>query len=104
MLNPVMNNTKWDELRLEMYALTPPPSWTTLSSNGHRSAPDQEWFYHFREGGYESILHLDIQVDTPVQRELIRSALKKVHVPGEESSEGFRIFGYLRDGQVADYL
>ena len=56
MLNPAMNNTKWDELRLEMYALTPPPSWSTLSTNGYRSSPDREWFYHFREGGYESSL------------------------------------------------
>lgn len=34
MVNPAMNNTRWDELRLEMYALMPTPSW---------------WFYHFRE-------------------------------------------------------
>jgi hypothetical protein len=104
MLNPAMNNTKWDELRLEMYALTPPPAWITLSTNGHRSSPDREWFCHFKAGGYESILHLDIQVDTPAQRELVRSALKKVQVPGEELPDGFRIFGYLRDGQAADYL
>lgn len=104
MLNPVMNNTKWDELRLEMYALTSPPSWSMLSTNGYRSQPDGEWFYHFREDGYESILHLDIRVETPAQRELVRSALKKVHVPGEEKPEGFRVFGYLQDGQAADFI
>lgn len=42
MLNSAMNNTKWDELRLEMYALTPPPSWSTFSTNGYRSEPDRE--------------------------------------------------------------
>lgn len=99
-----MNNTKWDELRLEMYALKPPPSWSTLSTNAYRSQPDREWFYHFREGGYESILHLDIQVETHAQRELVRSALKKVHVPGEEMPDGFRVFGYLQDGQAADFI
>ena len=104
MLAPAMNNTKWDELRLEMYALEPRPSWSTLSINGYRSSPDREWFYHFREGGYEDILQLDIQVDTPAQRELVRSALKKVHVAGEESPEGFRVFGYLQDGQAADFI
>lgn len=104
MLNPAMNNTKWDELRLEMYALKPPPSWSTLSTNGYRSQPDREWFYHFRQGGYESILHLDIQVETSAQRELVRSALKKVHVPGEEMPDGFRVFGYLQDGQAADFI
>lgn len=81
-----------------------PPSWSTLSKNGYRSKPDREWFYHFREGGYETILHLDIQVDTPAQRELVRSALKKVHVPGEETPNGFRVFGYLQGGQAADFI
>ncbi|WP_246206964.1 DUF6678 family protein [Methylocystis heyeri] len=104
MLNPAMNNTKWDELRLAMYAITPPPSWSALSTNGYRSPPDREWFYHFREGGYESILYVDIRVDGPNQRELVRSALKKVHVPGEESPEGFRVFGYITDGQAAAFL
>jgi hypothetical protein len=104
MLNPAMNNTKWNELRLEMYALTPPPFWSTLSTNGYRSPPDGEWFYHFREDGYESILELDIRVDTPAQRELVRSALKKVHVPGEETADGFRVFGYLQDGQAAAFI
>ncbi|HEY6519061.1 MAG TPA: DUF6678 family protein [Roseiarcus sp.] len=104
MLNPAMNNTKWNELRLEMYGIAPPPSWSTLSLNGYRSPPDREWFYHFRNGGYESILHLDIRVDTPAQRELVHSALKKVHVPGEEMPDGFRVFGYLQNGQGAAFL
>lgn len=104
MLNPVMNNSNWDEIRLETYALTPPPSWSTLSTSGHHSQPDREWFYHFREGGYDDILHLEIQVETPIQRELVRSALKKEHVPGEETANGFRIFGYLRGYQAADYI
>ncbi|MGF7150029.1 hypothetical protein FHS96_003686 [Sphingomonas zeicaulis] len=104
MLNPAMNNTKWDELRLAMYAIAPPPSWTTLSIDGHRSSPDREWFYHFREGGYESILSVDIHVNGPDQRELVRSALRKVHVPGEELPEGFRVFGYVKDGQAAAFL
>lgn len=104
MLNPVMNDTKWDEIRLAMYALEPPPMWSTLAANGYRSSPDREWFYHFRVGGYACVLHLDIHADTPAQRALIRSALRKVHVPGEETSEGFRVFGYLRDGQAAAYL
>lgn len=104
MLNPAMNNTKWDELRLAMYAIKPPPSWSTLSTTGYRSPPDREWFYHFRNGGYESILYVDIRVDSPIQRALVRSALKKVHVPGEELPEGFRVFGYFEDGQAIMFL
>jgi hypothetical protein len=104
MLHPAMNNTKWNELRMEMYAIIPPPSWSTLDMNGYRSKPDRGWFYHFSQGGYETILHVDIQVDTPAQRELVRSALKRVHVPGEETLGGFRVFGYLQDGQAADFI
>lgn len=104
MLNPVMNNTKWNELRLEMYALKPTPAWSTLVTNGSHYGPDREWFHHFRDGGYEDIVHVDIHIETASQRELVRSALRKVHVPGEETTEGFRVCGYLQDGQAADYI
>jgi len=104
MFNPVMNNTKWDELRLVMYALTPPPLWSTLSTNSHKSRPDREWCYHFREGGYEDILQLDIQVETQEQRERVREALKRVHVPGEETTEGLRVFGHVPDGRAAEFI
>lgn len=87
-----------------MYALDPWPSFSTVALNGYRSPPDGEWYYHFRADGYESIRYVDVLVDTPAQRELVRSALKKVHVPGEETPEGFRVFGYLDDGQVADFI
>ncbi|WP_112664075.1 DUF6678 family protein [Microvirga flavescens] len=99
-----MNNTKWDELRLEMYRITPTPAWSTLSVEGYQSPPDREWYYHFRHGGYASILHVDILVEDAIQREKVRSALQKVHVPGEETPEGFRVFGYLRDDQATYYL
>lgn len=89
---------------MELYALDPPPVWSALSTSGYRSKPDREWFYHFKDGGYESILHLDIQVETSAQRELVRSALKKVHVPGEETPYGFRVFGYPADGQAVDFI
>lgn len=104
MLNPVMNDTKWDELRLAMYALDPTPAWSTLSTNGYRFGPDYEWFHHFRIGGYKNIVHVDIHVETSDQRDLVRSALKRIHVPGEEAADRFRVFGYLENGQVADYI
>lgn len=100
----VMNNTKWDELRLEMHALEQSPAWRTLSTEGYFSKADRDWFYHFRLGGYDGILHLDVQIENPEQRELVRAALRKVHVPGEETDEGFRVYGYLQDGQNSDYI
>jgi hypothetical protein len=102
-----MNNTKWDELRLAMYSIKPPPAWRTLGKNGYRWPSDREWYYHFREGGdggYGNILHVDIFAEGSEHRELIRAALKRIHVPGEETTEGFRVFGYLQDGQDTDYI
>ncbi len=94
-----VNHAKWDELCLAMYSLTPPPVWSTLSTNGYQSPPDREWFYHFKAGRYDDILHVDIHVETSEQRHLVHSALRRIHVPG-----GFRIFGYLRPGQFADFI
>ena len=104
MPNPVMNNTKWNELRLAMLALEVAPAWSTLSTSGHRSEWDREWFYHFREGRYGDIVYVDIRADTPTQRELVRVALKGVHVPGEETTDGFRVFGYVESGQVTSFI
>lgn len=104
MLNPVMNNTKWNELRLAMYALDPQPAWSTLSINGYQSRRDTEWFYHFRDGGYEDIIHVDIFAADDAMRDRIRTALKPIHVPGEETAEGFRVFGHAANGQFVDYL
>jgi hypothetical protein len=47
---------------------------------------------------------VDILVDNAAERELVRSALRRVHVPGDETPEGFRVFGYLQDGQAADFI
>jgi hypothetical protein len=104
MHNPVMSNTKWDEVRLAMYALDPSPMWSTFVKNGHRYGPDGEWFYHFRNGSYEDIIHVDIHVASSQQRELVQSALKKIHVPGEETADGFRVFGFVERGQFIDYI
>jgi len=99
-----MNNTKWDELRLAMYALDPAPAWSTLSTNGYRSRRDTEWFYHFRDGGYGDIVHLDIFVADEAMRQRVSDALRSIHVPGEQTTEGFRVFGYAAGGQSVDYL
>lgn len=87
-----------------MYALEPTPAWSTLSTNGYRSRYDRECYYHFSECGYEDILHVDTLVEDSAQRDAVRSALKKVHVPGEETPEGFRVFGYLQNGQAANFI
>jgi hypothetical protein len=104
MLNLVMNNTKWNEVHLVMYALDPSPAGSTLSRNGHRYGPDREWFYHFRNGGYEDIVHVDIHVAISHQHELVQTAHKKIHVPGAVVADGFRVFDYVEHDQFIDYI
>lgn len=103
-LHPVMNNTKWDELRSAMHALDRRPLWRCKDLNGHYSDGDREWFHHFRLGGYASIFYVDITAEDPAHREAIRAALKAIHLPGEETEAGFRVFGYGEKGQTLDYL
>ena len=104
MLHQLMNNTKWDELRLAMYQTDPAPRWSTVCHNRHRSRPDREWYYHFQEGGYEDIVYVDIFADDLEHRERIRMAIKRIHLPGEETEDGFRIYGYAEHGQTVNYL
>ncbi len=102
---PVMNNTKWDELRLAMHTLEPAPSFRLMTTEDFYSGhPEAEWFHHFRGNGYEDIRYVDIFADNPLHREQIGRALKKIHVPGEETDGGFRVYGYALPGQVLDYL
>lgn len=100
----VMNNTKWDELRLAMYEIDPSPKWRTLSDNGFCSHPDREWFYHFQEGGYKDIIHVDIFVDDAAHRKRIKAEIKKINLPGEETKDGFRVYGYVSSGESVDYI
>ncbi|MFT3989017.1 DUF6678 family protein [Aestuariivirga sp.] len=103
-IHAVMNNTKWNELRLAMYNIEPAPRWSTLATNGFQSSPDREWFYHFRNGRYEGIVHVDIFADNPQHGDMILAALRKIHVPGEKTPDGFRVYGYRRDGQTIGYV
>jgi len=56
-MHPVMNNTKWEELRAAMLELgMPSPKWRTrIIGSGVESGWDSEWFYHFKEGGYTDL-------------------------------------------------
>ncbi|WP_050629804.1 DUF6678 family protein [Bradyrhizobium viridifuturi] len=99
-----MNDTKWNELRLAMDAIEPSPLWSTLVTNGCRAAKDRDWYYHFRNGGYEDIIPVDIFAEGAEHRERILAAIKQIHLPGEVTDDGFRIYGYAEPGQAIDYL
>jgi hypothetical protein len=104
-MSPLMNNTKWDEIRLAMYGLgTLHPRWRTKGVSGHLSEWDSEWYYHFRAGGYEWIEWLEIQITSPEQNAAVLAALRAVHVPGHRTEDGFRIYGYACSDKVPEYI
>ncbi len=100
-----MNNTKWERLRLAMYGLGElSPTWRIKDLSGYLSPWDGEWYYHFRQGGYDSIEWVEIRVTSPSQEAAVLASLREVHVPGERSDEGFRVFGYAPSGESLNYL
>lgn len=102
----VMNNTKWEELRFAMYELGPlTPKWRTRCiENGYVTSWDREWFYHFREGGYEVTEWVEIEVTSQEQDTAVYQALSRIHVPGESVANGYRVYGYVPVGMSIDYL
>lgn len=102
----VMNNTKWDELRLGMYNLNElSPCWRTKDiENGHLSNWDREWFYHFRTGGYKTIEWLEIKIENQIQREGVIIVLKTYHIPFEIIDIGYRVYGYIADTSKLEYF
>jgi hypothetical protein len=104
-LYAVMNNTKWDDLRIAMDGLgAMSPSWRTKDLSGYVSALDRDWYYHFRDGGYSSIEWVEIIVTTAAQHATVEAALRCVHVPGQRLEYGFRVYGYAADRQALAYL
>ena len=104
-MNPVMNNTKWEELRLAMLDLENRPRWRTRDvQSGYESPWDREWYYHFRQGGYSTIEWVEIAAESPEQLLELQGALARVHVPGERTEVGFRVFGFIPAGKAVDYV
>jgi hypothetical protein len=105
-MQPVMTDTKWDELRLAMHDLGDlKPRWRVRNmGTGYESAWDGDWYYHFCSGGYHSIEWAEIEITSPQQRQAVRKRLVAIHLPGEETELGFRIFGYVPAGTFVDYL
>jgi hypothetical protein len=102
---PLMNDTKWDELRLAMYELGDLyPRWRTKDLSGYVCPWDGEWFYHFREGGYNTIEWVEIQVTTPAQDAAVLGALRDIHVSGHRIEGGFRVYGHVKEGVAIDYV
>jgi hypothetical protein len=104
-MHPIMNDARWDELRVAMYGLGRlSPRWRAKDVSGHVSDWDGEWFYHFREGGYASIEWVEILAASPEQDAAVETALRRIHVPGHRIVEGFRVLGYVQEGTAVDFI
>lgn len=104
MLYSCMNNTKWDQIRVAMVSMESSPLWKIIFLNGNESAVDGEWFYHFSEGGYLDIQYLDILTNSVEQHATVGTILRAIHLPGMETSTGYRILGYADSVSYVDYL
>lgn len=80
------------------------PDWRAKDVSSHISPWDGEWFYHFREGSYESIEWVEIRVISPEQDAAVLASLREVHLPGHRIEQGFRVYGYARDGASVGYI
>lgn len=104
MIYSCMNNTKWNEIRLAMSGMKSPPFWRIMYLNGYESGVDGEWFYHFSEGDYLDIKYLDVLTNSVEQHATVGTILRAIHLPGMETSTGYRILGYEDSVSNIDYL
>lgn len=102
----VMNNMKWEELRVAMYELGRlHPQFRVKDRDREEPWPwDGEWYYHFRLRDYDAIEHVDLKVRSPEQRDAVRKRLRAINLPGVETDDGFRIIGWIKSGEFVDYL
>ena len=103
--HPVMNNTKWEEIREAMCNTPTHFQWRTKDiETGYISMWDVEWYYHFRLGDYKYIEWLEIKADTEELRKDLLDILEKVHVPGKILEDAIRVYGYAGTGSYVDYI
>lgn len=102
----VMNNTRWRKLRAAMLGLRPlSPGYRIMNAEyGDLTAWDGAWFHHFNLPSYAFIEWLELRPRNPSLRAALHEALKRLHLPGEATPDGFRIFGYARSGRPVDYI
>jgi len=61
----LINNTKCEKIRLAIYEYPKTVQWRVRNiTNGYISDWDEEWFYHFKLGEYETIEWLEIKIDS----------------------------------------
>lgn len=102
--NSLMNNTKWEEIRVAMHDYPLATLWRVKNiDNGYLSNWDADWFYHFRLDEYDTIEWLEIKIDNSEMKNEVVNILRKIHVPGEVLKSSIKVYGYKKDGFI-DYI
>lgn len=102
--NSLMNNTKWEEIRLAMNEYSVTAKWRVKNiDNRYLSNWDGDWFHHLKLGGYDTIEWLEIKADNEEMKNEVVNILRKIHVPGEVLKNSIKIYGYKKDGSI-DYI
>lgn len=104
-LHPVMNDTKWNEVRLAMHALGAVARWRTRDRHsGYVSHWDADSYYHFRTGGYDTIEWVEIRPDDGDRLPELVDILRHLGVPGRVDGTSITIYAYVAQGEVVDWL
>jgi len=100
----VCNNTKWSELREAMLGIPEEqrPKRRSVVLDGFESDYDGEWYYHFRDGGYDELRHIDVKSPNDVIDAAVLLAIRKLHLAASRVGPNiWRIFGYVADTNLA---
>jgi hypothetical protein len=101
----VMNNTKWQELRLGMLQSKSSVYFRGKDlETGSIGSWDCEWYHHFNLGGHDSTEWIELRPDTDDERRAVEDILRTYHIPVEIRDGIYRIYGYADDTSKITYL
>jgi hypothetical protein len=104
-LSPIMNNTKWEELRKAMLSQVPTYKWSSKPiDKDFIYGPDGEWFFHFMSGGYKDIEWVEIFAESSERKEHLTNILREIHIPGKIKENSVIVFGYKKPGQAIEWI
>lgn len=102
----VCNHTKWMELRtraLDVETENRPEFRSKYIPNGHISNWDCEWFYHFRDGGFEGLEWIELR-GRILQHKPFQNQIEEIGFVGRKERSTLQLFGYLRREELAEKL
>lgn len=102
----VSNNSRWQQLRvvmLQLDGLERPEFRSRCVTNGYVSEWDSEWCYHFSDGGYKDIEWFELRGGSLLEPQVFADVVS-IQFAGHLYENTLRLYGYLRNGVVADKL